>query len=56
MSCVLCRVAQKPHPKVLGALAMDDGSGMMPILMPKAECDMEAAMDNDTLALGDRLR
>lgn len=54
--CVLHRVAKKPHPKVLGALAMDDSRPTMPIALPKAECDLMAVMDNDVYTLGDRLR
>lgn len=37
----------KPHAKVQGALAMDDNSTRMSNVLPKAECDLTAVLQND---------
>eukprot|EP00903_Cladosiphon_okamuranus_P021049 g19338.t1 len=53
---VLALLVLKPHDKVLGALAVDDTSPRMPILMRRADCDLGNAFGNDTFTLHDRLR
>ncbi|CAB1102805.1 unnamed protein product [Ectocarpus sp. CCAP 1310/34] len=53
---VFARLAGQPHDNVLGALAVDDSSPLMPIMMPKATDDLETRMNNDSLAIGDKLR
>lgn len=49
------RVAMSPHLCVLGALAVDDTSPSMPMLLPKAAGDLESFMNNDSITLGDQL-
>lgn len=51
----VCRVAGNPHNNVLGALAVDDTSSSMPMLLPKAAGDLESFMKHDTISLGDQL-
>ncbi|CAM9528621.1 unnamed protein product [Ectocarpus sp. 12 AP-2014] len=53
---VFARLAGQPHDNVLGALAVDDSSPLMPIMMPKATDDLETRMNNDSFAIGDKLR
>eukprot|EP00752_Nemacystus_decipiens_P007637 g6826.t1 len=53
---VLARLAQVPHPKVLSALAIDDRSWEMPILMRRADCDLGWFICNDAFSANDRLR
>ncbi|CAM9538032.1 unnamed protein product [Ectocarpus sp. 4 AP-2014] len=53
---VFARLARNPHQNVLGALSMDDDSDLMPILLPKARCDLGSYVNSDTHGLGDKLR
>ncbi|CAM9619487.1 unnamed protein product, partial [Ectocarpus fasciculatus] len=53
---VFARLARNPHRNVLGALSMDDDSDLMPILLPKARCDLGSYLNTDTHGLGDKLR
>ncbi|CAN0030877.1 unnamed protein product, partial [Ectocarpus fasciculatus] len=53
---VFARVARQPHDNVLGALAVDDSSPLMPIMMPKATDDLETRMNNDSCTIEDKLR
>ncbi|CAN0250328.1 unnamed protein product [Ectocarpus sp. 8 AP-2014] len=53
---VFARLAGQPHDNVLGALAVDDSSPLMPIMMPKATDDLETRMNNEYFAIGDKLR
>lgn len=50
------RLASQPHDNVLGALAVDDSSPLMPMMMPKATDDLETRMNNDSFTIGDKLR
>ncbi|CAM9698330.1 unnamed protein product, partial [Ectocarpus sp. 12 AP-2014] len=52
---VFARLAGQPHDNVLGALAVDDSSPLMPIMMPKATDDLETRMNNDSFAIEDQL-
>lgn len=56
VSCLFPRLARTPHQNVLGALSMDDDSDLMPILLPKARCDLGSYINSDTHGLGDKLR
>ncbi|CAM9696824.1 unnamed protein product [Ectocarpus sp. 6 AP-2014] len=53
---VFARLAGQPHDNLLGALAVDDSSPLMPIMMPKATDDLETRMNDDSFAIGDKLR
>ncbi|CAN0033986.1 unnamed protein product, partial [Ectocarpus sp. 12 AP-2014] len=53
---VFARLARTSHHNVLGALSMDDHSDLMPILLPKARCDLGSYINSDTHGLGDKLR
>ncbi|CAM9174338.1 unnamed protein product, partial [Ectocarpus sp. 13 AM-2016] len=53
---VFARLARTPHHNVLGALSMDDDSDLMPIVLPKARCDLGSYINSDTPGLGDKLR
>lgn len=52
----ISRLAGEPHDNVLGALAVDDTSPRMPILLPKAAGDLESFMKkSDSITIGDKL-
>ncbi|CAM9170116.1 unnamed protein product [Ectocarpus sp. 12 AP-2014] len=53
---VFARLARTPHQNVLGALSMDDDSDLMPILLPKARCDLGSYINSDSHGLGEKLR
>eukprot|EP00752_Nemacystus_decipiens_P007751 g6928.t2 len=52
---VFAMVAGTPHNNVLGALAVNDTSSTMPMLLPKAAGDLESFMNDDAISLGDQL-
>ncbi|CAN0072534.1 unnamed protein product [Scytosiphon promiscuus] len=52
---VFARLVQEPHDNVIAALAVDDTSTSMPVLLPKARCNLATLLDDDTLSIGDKL-
>lgn len=56
LSCLFRRLTRRPHKNVLSAWAIDDGGPSMPILMPRADCDLETYLNRDMLPVRDRLR
>ncbi|CAM9724520.1 unnamed protein product [Scytosiphon promiscuus] len=52
---VFARMAGRPHPNVLYALAMDAGPPSMPIILPRAMGDMHAFRSNGTSTMEDWL-
>lgn len=55
-SVCFIRLARHRHNNVLSALALDDSCATMPIVLPKADLDLAAVIDDDIFDLGIRLR